>query len=545
MKEYFVYSFKALKGNYIKLFFLTIICVISSIIGLIIPLISGNFINNLILKPSIEVIYDFCKLMILAYIMNFIFKYVQTILYVKIQISSSYSLNSKVLRKLQRVNILKLETNDTSYLNQRINNDVNSIIIYIINLVKDLIIQIINLIFSMLFLINIDFKISIVLLLVIVFYIVFYKLLRKKIQVIKNRVLEKKAKYYSRLQDQLYYVKFIKIYNFGNYISNYLSNEYTKLREILITDQKYTYLLSLGEQSAILVIQLLIYIIGGLKVITRELSIGMFTIVSQYFYKVIGSIKFFSSLYQQYLSSYVSYKRLLEIEQFMPDNTGDVILEDIKRIELDNVTFAYGEMKVIQNFTLKMNTGNVYAFVGMNGSGKTTLINLIVGLYTDYRGVIKYNSINQCETDLYKTRENCFSIVSQTPLLFNGTIKENLMMNKNISLNDIKYYLLEFNLISTEDEMDDFLDKNINELTTRMSGGEGQKINIIRELLRNKSVYILDEPTSSLDRKSKEVLKKIILEKKKNHIIVLISHDMEFLKGVPIEEIYIDKNSKN
>ena len=95
-------------------------------------------------------------------------------------------------------------------------NTHNAIIMYIINLIKDVIINSIALIFSMLFLINIDYRISLIFILVILFYIIFYKFLRKRIQVIKNKVLENRAKYYARLQDQILYAKFIKIYNFGN-----------------------------------------------------------------------------------------------------------------------------------------------------------------------------------------------------------------------------------------------------------------------------------------------------------------------------------------
>ena len=287
-----------------------------------------------------------------------------------------------------------------------------------------------------------------------------------------------------------------------------------------------------------LVIQLIIYIIGGLKVLSGDLSIGMFTVVSQYFYKIISSIKFFSSLYQQYLSTFVSYSRLIEIENLETDSKGEIVLDDIESIEMKNISFGYENEKVIKNFSLLMNKGEIYVFLGENGSGKTTLINLLIGLYTNYTGEIKYNSINQDKINLYKTRERCFGVISQAPLLFNGTVKDNLMIDKDISWANLK-----FNLITKEENINNFLDKNINELTTRMSGGEGQKINIIRELLRNRSILVLDEPTSSLDYASKELLKKMITRIKDDHIIILISHDREFLEGLQSKKIYVKNRS--
>lgn len=541
--KFFEYSFRALKGNYLKLSILTTLCICSSVIGLFIPIISGTFINNLIINPSMEVIINFCKIMIIASIIDFIFKYLISILHIKIQVSASFFLNFKILKKLQHANLLKLQEHESSYFNQRINNDVNAIIMYIINLIKDVIINSIALIFSMLFLINIDYRISLIFILVILFYIIFYKFLRKRIQIIKNKVLENRAKYYARLQDQILYAKFIKIYNFGNKLASYLKKEYENLKRILIIDQKYTYFLSFGEQSAMLVIQLIIYIIGGLKVLSGDLSIGMFTVVSQYFYKIISSIKYFSSLYQQYLSTFVSYSRLIEIENLETDSKGEIVLDKIENIEMKNISFSYENEKVIKNFSLLMNKGEIYVFLGENGSGKTTLINLLIGLYTNYTGEIKYNSINQDKINLYKTRERCFGVVSQAPLLFNGTVKDNLMIDKDISWTNLEQYLLKFNLITKEENINSFLDKNINELTTRMSGGEGQKINIIRELLRNKSVLVLDEPTSSLDYASKELLKKMITRIKDDHIIILISHDREFLEGLQSKKIYVKNRS--
>ena len=152
--KFFKYSFKALKRNYLKLSIMTIICICSSVIGLLIPIISGTFINNLIINPSMEVIINFCKIMIIASIIDFIFKYLISILHIKIQVSASFFLNFKILKKLQHANLLKLQEHESSYFNQRINNDVNAIIMYIINLIKDVIINSIALIFSMLFLIR-------------------------------------------------------------------------------------------------------------------------------------------------------------------------------------------------------------------------------------------------------------------------------------------------------------------------------------------------------------------------------------------------------
>lgn len=92
--------------------------------------------------------------------------------------------------------------------------------------------------------------------------------------------------------------------------------------------------------------------------------------------------------------------------------------------------------------------------------------------------------------------------------------------------------MLDFGLIKAYDEANEYLSKNINELSSNLSGGECQKICLIRESLRNKKVMIFDEPTSYLDVYSKNVFIKYVKKLKENHIVVIISHDEELFQKI-------------
>lgn len=528
MIDFFKFSIASIKNNYAKLFFLSILSIILSLLTLCLPLLSGNFINLLIEKPSVNMIVNFCKLIIIINLLNIFVSYIIIILNVKIQINSSFSLNCYLLRKLQRVSMLSIQKQDISFLNQRINNDCNSVVIFIINLIKDVIINSVTLIISSYFLFQISNRFFFCFFIVIILYFILYKLFKNKILEIKRKELDSQGEYFSKLQEQLQYIKFIKIYDCSAFFVHSLNKKFLNMQKMILKNQNYSYVLNSSEQLLILLIQIFLFVYGGVEVMKGNLSIGMFTVISSYFSNVVSSIKYFSNLYQQYLSTYVSYTRLIELEKLDNDNNGTIVIENLSCLSLKNITFSYDDKTVFNNFSCALELGNIYQICGENGKGKSTLINLIVGLYANYFGEIEINGINIKKINIYEFRKNNVGIVTQNPLVINGTIYDNIVLDNYYDKKAIVNYLLEFKLIKEENEIDNFLSKNITGFLKNVSGGENQKLSIIRELLRNRTLMIFDEPTSALDFESKNILLKYIKQLRKNHIIVLITHDSFF-----------------
>lgn len=188
--------------------------------------------------------------------------------------------------------------------------------------------------------------------------------------------------------------------------------------------------------------------------------------------------------------------------------------------------------KIIDNINYKFKVNEIYFVSGKNGSGKTTLVNSILGLYSEYDGNILVDGYSIKNINMYSFREKFVSFIDQHGLLINSSIYENISLNQNISIKTIETYLLDFGLIKAYDEANEYLSKNINELSSNLSGGECQKICLIREFLRNKKVMIFDEPTSYLDVYSKNVFIKYVRNLKENHIVIIISHDEELFQKI-------------
>ncbi|WP_288028773.1 MULTISPECIES: ABC transporter ATP-binding protein [Holdemanella] len=533
MKDFIKYSFSILKRDYACLIYLTTLCTLTSILNLFLPLIAGNFINKLISNPRMGIITQYCLVILILNLISYFLAYMIMRLNISIQINSTFNLNKNILQKIQRVSLLYLQNKDIAYMNQRINNDVNTMVIFVINVIKDVLVNMISLLFSISFLFRISELIFFVFFIVLILYILLYKTLKRRLLLLKKLVLERQSEYFSKLQEMLTYVKFTKIYNYTDFLIKPLTKKNDELKKTLLENQKYTYILTVSEQIIVMIFQICLYIIGGVQVINGKLSVGMFTIMSTYLGNVITSFKYFSTLYQQYLSAYVSYQRIIEFENLKDDNCGNMNIEDVEEIFLDNFSYTYNtQNKIIDNINYKFKVNEIYFISGKNGSGKTTLVNSILGLYSEYDGNILVDGYSIKNINMYSFREKFVSFIDQHGLLINSSIYENISLNQNISIKTIETYLLDFGLIKAYDEANEYLSKNINELSSNLSGGECQKICLIREFLRNKKVMIFDEPTSYLDVYSKNVFIKYVRNLKENHIVIIISHDEELFQKI-------------
>lgn len=533
MKDFIKYSFSILKRDYACLIYLTTLCILTSILNLFFPLIAGNFINKLISNPRMGIITQYCLVILILNLISYFLAYMIMRLNISIQINSTFNLNKNILQKIQRVSLLYLQNKDIAYMNQRINNDVNTMVIFVINVIKDVLVNMISLLFSISFLFRISELIFFVFFIVLILYILLYKTLKRRLLLLKKLVLERQSEYFSKLQEMLTYVKFTKIYNYTDFLIKPLTKKNDELKKTLLENQKYTYILTVSEQIIVMIFQICLYIIGGVQVINGKLSVGMFTIMSTYLGNVITSFKYFSTLYQQYLSAYVSYQRIIEFENLKDDNCGNMNIEDVEEIFLDNFSYTYNtQNKIIDNINYKFKVNEIYFISGKNGSGKTTLVNSILGLYSEYDGNILVDGYSIKNINMYSFREKFVSFIDQHGLLINSSIYENISLNQNISIKTIETYLLDFGLIKAYDEANEYLSKNINELSSNLSGGECQKICLIREFLRNKKVMIFDEPTSYLDVYSKNVFIKYVRNLKENHIVIIISHDEELFQKI-------------
>lgn len=517
-----------LKNYKLQLFLFIFLSLLLSGIAIVIPLITGSFIDMLIKSPTIVTIYGFGVAFASINIIKVLITYFITVINAKLQCKLSYDINKYVLERLQHVRVSYFTNENLSYITQKISADSNNIIGFILGIVKNLIQNALIIVCSIIILTNIDSEIALlVVLLVLIFIFVFY-FTRKPIYKSTLKYKEEQAYFYSRMLEQLEKIKLIKVYNLFQYYSRRLENGFKNLYNITLKQTRISFFFQGCEGIISMIAQISLFILGGIRIIENSLTVGMFTILSSYFSSILSSVKYFVNLSQNYLETLVSYNRIIEYINIEMEHNGKLFVDNVNNISLENVSLQLGDKIIFNDFNYKFEKGNIYCVIGENGCGKTSLLNILLGLYLDdIKGKICINDIEYELIDLYNIRETLYSYTSQEPLFINETVQENIYFsNKDITRNEIEYLLNGFGLSNLYiKKRDDFI--NGQTLSKTLSGGELQKISLIRQLIDPKEFVIMDEPTSALDVCSKEFLLQELLRIKNNKIIVIVTHDKE------------------
>ncbi len=232
-------------------------------------------------------------------------------------------------------------------------------------------------------------------------------------------------------------------------------------------------------------------------------------------------------------------EEVLDIPKLSDGNLTEVPANDIK---FENVNFAYDTKNVINDLSFEIKDGYKTAIVGPSGSGKTTIINLISRFYDVDSGAIKIggNNIKDYEID---TLLKELSLVFQDVYLFNDSIKNNIKFAKPSATDeeiiDVAKKAMCHDFIM---EMPDGYETIVAEGGNTLSGGQKQRISIARALLKDASIILLDEATSSVDPENEYEIMKAITELTKNKTVISIAHRLSTVKEA--DQILVIDNGK-
>jgi len=521
-------QYKLILISYITIIFIT------AVVSITIPYIIGDFLDALVYDGDVSAIIRFSLIFAGLNIIRIIKGFISSRMYVYMQAHMSYSLNMDTLRRVQNFSLTYINKNDSAYLSQRINSDSGEIIIFCITVLQNILSNLTMLILPFIILLFINWPIAILLSIFLGAYILLYFLFRKPLFNVNLSYKESQNKFFASIFEQLKYAKLIKINSVQREINKRASSRFIELKNSAMSRQKISYIHSGMDGIISTVAQIVLFVVGGIQVLNGNFTIGMFTVFSSYFNMMMSSSRYFFNLGAAYQQVSVAYNRLSDIHNYEQESIGSEIINDIKQIELKDVKFSYDGLNYPQCFNAKFDKGKLYAIVGKNGAGKTTLINLIIGMYIDeYIGEVFYDGTNIKNIEMIKARRELIGFAEQEPFLVKDSILYNITFNDAGALESSDKARM--NRIVDILNMKEFISKHdaeftINEKNTNTSGGEKQKISILKVLYRNPSVMIFDEPTSALDIQTATKFISYLNEIKANKIIVIVSHDEFIIK---------------
>jgi ABC-type multidrug transport system fused ATPase/permease subunit len=279
----------------------------------------------------------------------------------------------------------------------------------------------------------------------------------------------------------------------------------------------------------------IVLIVGGIHVMQQRMTIGDLTVVIAYLGAVYGPLSTIAHTTGQLQGALAGAKRIRAMLAQVPESVdrpgaidASTIAGDVK---FNNVAFRYPDgTDVLHDISFEARPGEMVALVGLTGAGKTTLVSLIPRFYDASAGQVLVDGIDVRQYQLRTLRER-IAIVLQEPVLFSGTIADNLRYGRLDATPE------EVEAAARAAHAHDFItrlprgyDTPVAEAGGSLSGGERQRLSVARALLKNAPILILDEPTSSLDAISEEIMFSALRRLRSGRTTIVIAHRLSTVR---------------
>ena len=276
--------------------------------------------------------------------------------------------------------------------------------------------------------------------------------------------------------------------------------------------------------------------VGGVLVFNNAITMGVLIAYISTIKKLIEPLSRCYQLVVRSQTALVSVSRVFEVIDIQPEKnvlTGASNYNDMADspiISFKDVTFGYGQENVLVNVSFNVRKGERIAFVGESGSGKSTLIRILLGLLKYNQGEVRLGDMELKEICLNNLYDRV-SYLSQDAPVFDGTIKENLVFEKQVSEEQMLGALSEVQLSHLVENLAEGLNTEIGEKGTCLSGGEKQRLALARLWFEDSELVILDEATSAMDNLTEENVMKSVMQKMKDKTVIAIAHRLNSIAG--------------
>lgn len=404
-----------------------------------------------------------------------------------------------------------------------------------------------TLIFYVLVLLSISVKLTLFSLLVIPISAFIISKIVKRIKQQAKEAHESFAKMIGFLDEALSGIKIIKAFNGSERTKDKFHKEnvfYSNLNRKMVRRQQLGSPVS--EFLGVVMVALIVWY-GGNLIISNQpdaLSTSQFIAYIALFSQVMRPAKALTDSFSGIHTGIAAGERVLDLIDTKPDLTNKVNANAIDKfsnaLELDNVSFSYGDKQVLKNISLTIAKGKTVALVGPSGGGKSTLMDLIPRFHDPKTGTLKIDGIDYKDLTVESIRSK-MGTVNQESFLFNDTIFNNIAFGKPEATEEeviaaAKIANAHEFILNTENGYQSFVGDRGNKL----SGGQKQRVCIARAVLANPPIMLLDEATSALDTESEKLVQEALNNLMQNRTSIVIAHRLSTIQQADLI-VVIDK----
>ena len=529
--------FKEIKSSLIILVILTIIYCVISIVN---PIINANLLTSLT-DFNIDKSVMFALFMIGISLVKVITSYLTNIVYIKnIKQKLILNLRKDMIKNVFNMETMNFEEHSSGEFTNRIKNDPEQAST-ILSVVQFSFFNLITDIFILVYVIYLNYILGIIYVISFFVIYVYEKTTLNKVKKLSEENKKISDKNAGLLNEIIRGIRDIKTLNITRKTHNMVINgldEATRVEGEKSIKSSTSYDVVQFMQS---ITVLIIILVGIFLVDNQILSVTNLIIIYMYRTNVYDLSLCYRSI-KEYLNEYsIACKRIFEFmdnKKYPKETFGNKELNEVNgKIELKDLSFAYGKKKVLNNINMIINPNDTIGIVGESGSGKTTLLNLLSKSYKVDKNkiLIDGNDINDLSRESIR---NNIAVISQNPYIFNLTIKENLeLISDDITKEDIvnacKVAQIHDHIMTLPNKYDTLLGEG----GTNLSGGQKQRLAIARALLKKSKIILFDEATSALDNVTQNELQKSINNISDDYTIIIVAHRLSTIKDC--NKIYV------
>ena len=305
-------------------------------------------------------------------------------------------------------------------------------------------------------------------------------------------------------------------------------------------------IVNIGQGGIIALGLFIIMGMAGEDIASEKMSIGDFVVVNTFLLQLYLPLNFLGFVYREIRQSLLDMGRMFALVDEKPDIIDKQKAYNLNvhsgKIEFKNISFSYGNRKILKDLSFVVNPGHKVAIVGPTGAGKSTISKLIFRFYDPSSGNIFID--DQCLRDVTQSslRSN-IGVVPQDTVMFNDTIKYNISYSKPGSS------MTEIENVAKLSSIDKFIadlelgyETVVGERGLKLSGGEKQRVAIARALLKNPKIFIFDEATSALDTKTEKLIEKSLKKLSNKNTTLVIAHRLSTV--IDADKIIVLENGK-
>lgn len=543
-KNFFKYL-KPYKKDFAVLLFLNISL---GILDSVFPLLNGYAIDNFVKIGSITGLEKFAFIYFLAVLGLAATVYGFIVLTGRVEAKMSYDIRRLGFEKLQTLSLSYYDEKAVGWLMARMTSDVNRLTEIVSWGLVDISWGLSVMITVTIAMFALNSKLAIATLTIVPVLIVVSSFFQKKILKAQRKVRETNSKITAAYNEDIQGAKTTKTLareeiNLDEFSGLTGSMKEHSIRAIKISAIYIPIVLVLGSVGTALVIS-----IGGKDILVNAISYGVLVAFISYATQFFEPINQIAIIFAEMQTAQASAERIFSLLNEEPSikdsdeviNKHGSLLNPIKdnwpeikgNIEFKNTGFYYNKEEIIlDNFNLKVNSGETIALVGETGSGKSTIVNLLCRFYEPTNGQIFIDGHNYKDLPQNWIHEN-LGYVLQAPHLFSGTIRDNIQYgNLNATEEDI---IRASKLVNAHDfivNMKNGYDSEVGEGGALLSTGQKQLISFARAIIRDPKLFVLDEATSSIDTETEQMIQNAISNILEGRTSFVIAHRLSTIKN--------------